>query len=234
MQKQSIATAAILALAGVAPEAQGADLSMKDTPVYEPAAFSWSGFYVGTQLGYGWGHSHDNYGSGPTSGSPSTTPSTTGDTIKLDGLMGGVHAGVNWQRGSHVFGIEGDLIYSGIDGKTAIALGTLSFDTGWQGSVRLRAGYAVDRTLFYLTGGLAVAEGKLTSSGTLPFHYTDKNTHVGWTLGGGLEYAVDQNWLGRIEARYTDFGSQNYVLGPDTVKNNWDQTQVMVGLSRKF
>jgi outer membrane immunogenic protein len=62
----------------------------------------------------------------------------------------------------------------------------------------------------------------------------DSNTHVGWTIGIGAEYAFTPNWIARAEVRYTDFGSKTYDLLEGPVDSSWDQTAVTVGLSYKF
>lgn len=109
-----------------------------------------------------------------------------------------------------------------------------------------RAGYAVDTWLFYATGGAALARGKFTASGDykgsepdsryIPLTTSDSQTHIGWTVGAGIEKAFTPNLIGRLEARYTDFGSKSYNLGNfgEDVKADWHQATVSVGLSYKF
>lgn len=162
----------------------------------------------------------------------------SGDAFDLNGFIGGVHAGHNWQDGNLVYGIEADLDYSGISGGTPFAYpggvtGDISLATQWQGSVRLRGGVAADNLLFYVTGGLAVAEGKLTSQGNT-YNSSDTKLHLGWTVGAGIEYAVTESWTVRTEARYTDFAAQTYKLAEGPVDAGWTQTSLTAGLSFKF
>jgi outer membrane immunogenic protein len=87
--------------------------------------------------------------------------------------------------------------------------------------VRGRVGYAFDRNLIYLTGGLAY--GGLNGN-----WWHGSTSNQGWTLGGGIEYAFTDNWTGRIEGLYVDLNSGNHsashtrngVLGTYTVSGN--------------
>ena len=96
-------------------------------------------------------------------------------------------------------------------GKTLTPVtGSLALANDWQSSVRLRAGYALDRTLIYATGGIAFADDKETVTLSLDT-YSQTQTLTGWTIGGGVEYALTNGWIGRVEVRYTDFGKTNYL-----------------------
>lgn len=215
----------------------------------ESGAFDWSGPYIGGHLGYGWTKWQDDMpphaGDKPPLGIPDEVKDKSGTFI------GGVHAGYNWQDGPFVYGVEGDLDYTKLErgkfvytnprGTNGNAQGSLFMESDWQASLRLRAGYAVDTWLFYGTGGVAFAHSKLSTTrnpwpGPVVEISSDSKTHVGWTVGAGVEKAFTPNWIGRIEARYTDFGSQTYDLGMfgDRVKSRWDQASVGVGLSYKF
>ncbi|MER2534627.1 MAG: outer membrane protein [Rhizobiaceae bacterium] len=212
-----------------------------------PAGFTWEGAYVGVHAGYGWGRERDNqsdvfFGGGG---------GIAADKFDVDGFIGGVHAGYNWQRGNFVFGFEGDLDGADIKGSSDYYYpygegdayyGKLSFKSDLQGSLRLRAGAAMDRALIYATGGVAFARGKVKETVYDTWYrdpyvgtWSDTKTHIGWTLGAGVEYAFTDKWIGRLEARYTDFGSKKYDLSSmESVKVDWKQTAVNVGLSYKF
>ena len=85
-----------------------------------------------------------------------------------------------------------------------------------QGAIRARAGYALDRLLIYVAGGAAFGRFSTTSfiggidflSGRTSYFASGNRstTRVGWTLGGGVEYAVNDHWSARVEYRYSDFG----------------------------
>lgn len=215
-----------------------------DLPVYsEPPLFSWAGLYLGGTVGFTWGDEEDNQSGGfPTTQTTIVLFSAPGDAdaFDVDGFIGGLHAGYNWQADQFVFGVEGDIAFSDLSGGADYdyigSPGYLSLESDWQASARLRAGYAFDRTLLYVTGGVAFARAELEAASDSGIVESDSNTHVGWTIGGGIEHAFSDQWLGRIEARYTDFGSETYDLGTQgsAVKSSWDQTTVTVGLSYKF
>jgi outer membrane immunogenic protein len=199
------AAALFLATAGTA---MAADLpAVAPYQAVAPAGYyDWTGFYVGAQAGYVF------------------ADSTAGD---FDGFAGGVHAGYNHQINNWVFGIEADVEYSGAD---ASAAGT-TIEAEWLGSVRGRIGYAFDRVLVYGTGGVAFGGFDVSTVAV----GSDSATHVGWTVGAGVEVAVTQNVTARAEYRYTDLGDKNYTLGGATVNLDADEIHaVRVGVSYKF
>ncbi|MFG1464421.1 outer membrane protein [Xanthobacter sp. DSM 24535] len=170
--------------------AMAADLSRPAPAVVAPAAppiFSWTGFYIGANAGYSWGKGKD-----------------AADFYGLDpsGWSGGGQVGYNYQFVNNVLiGVEADLQGSDISSST---LG-LSSKLDYFGTVRARLGYAFDRVLPYVTGGLAYGKNTITD-----FGFSDSNTHVGWTVGAGLEYAMTNNWTARAEYLYTDLGTKTY------------------------
>jgi len=178
-------------------------------PVYTPppqasysSQFDWSGPYAGVTAGYGWGHF--NVG---------------GD---VDGLVGGAYAGFNHQFGSGVYGIEMDGVVSGADGSSA-----LSPEVDWLSTVRLRAGHAKDNFLFYGTGSLALAGASLSAAGV-----SDSNVHFGWTLGAGVEAALTDRIIARLEYQYVNLNDRNYSVGPTST--DFDMNTLRVGLGLKF
>ena len=176
----------------------------------ESDALSWSGGYIGANVGYGWGHSGSSYDNqvGPFIGvNPDTDPA---------GVLGGVTLGANQEIGNNlVIGVEGDIDYANltdtIDDQAALNGSrpgqTITATTDWTGTLRGRVGVAVDKILPYLTAGLAVAhstvsatDGPLSASATLG----------GWTAGGGVEFAIDDHWSAKAEYLYTDLGSHTW------------------------
>ena len=164
-------------------------------PLYRARSiFTWTGFYVGGTLGWGWRDSNNDRviltGPGVPGGLEAARSSSATATTPPSPAVAEI--GYNYQIGSWVIGAEADI--QGIDsGNNSNALfipgpgfagGTFvpgEFENGadWWGSARLRAGVAFDRVLVYATGGLA---------------YTEDNT--GWALGGGVEWAMPVNWFG--------------------------------------
>jgi outer membrane immunogenic protein len=183
-------------------------------PVYEEpvvaSAYNWSGVYLGVQAGYGWADADVTI----------FTAIPTSISADLDGAFAGALAGYNFQSGNFVFGIEGDINKSWIelddeDGDAEI---------DWFGSVRGRLGYAWDRTLLFGTAGIAFAHGETSVVAD------DDVSFTGWTAGLGAEHAFTDNWLGRAEYRYYDFGTE------DITRGEVDLTMhtVSVGLAYKF
>ena len=138
-----------------------------------------------------------------------------------------LHAGYNFQNGPWVLGIEGDVAYTW--NENSYFGGLVEAGTDWQGSLRGRVGYAIDRTLIYGTAGLAVTNAYIDVP-SAPFSLDD--TLVGWTVGAGIEHAFTDNWSARLEYRYSDFGE----FKPDGIATGVDVTEhtLRVGISYKF
>lgn len=208
----------IAAASFVASNALAADLPR---PVYKAPAyvaepiFSWTGFYVGANVGYGFGKSDWAF---PAA---STSPK---------GILAGGQLGYNYQIGSFVFGLEGDYDYSGMKGDTACLGGTCSTKNSWLATGRGRIGYAFDRFLPYITGG--VAFGNIKAEHTILGNASSNRT--GYALGGGLEYAFLGAWSLRAEYLYVDLGS--FDPGPAPIVNsvNFKANVVRAGINYRF
>jgi outer membrane immunogenic protein len=191
-----------------------ADLSNR--PVYKappaPAPmFSWTGFYIGGHVGYGWG-SNDFTDTTAALGPAGTTYGN--DT---DGFLGGLQAGFDYQFAPNwVLGIEGQVSWTNIDGSTSYATApaaTFSNDMNWLSSVTGRLGYTGGNWLLYGKGGVAWADLDQTIATGLA-SVTNSQTRTGWTAGGGLEYAFAPGWSAKIEYQYYDFGKDTYSFAP--------------------
>jgi outer membrane immunogenic protein len=235
--------------------ALAADLPRRN---YAPDLFSpapvatWSGFYAGAQVGYAWGSDQTHI---DVPGFPFTF---SGPDHDASGAVGGLHAGYNYQTGLAVFGVEGDLELSGIDGKTQLNGSgsfpgysiTSSLDLAFQGSVRGRLGFAMlDRLMIYGTGGLSFASMENRYTATLPpgniFDVPAGTTSAkfdearwGWTVGAGVEYAIMSNWTARFEYRYTNYSAYENaaaLLFPGaTSEQDPDFHTVRIGASYRF
>lgn len=160
-------------------------------PIYV-APFSWSGFYIGINGGYGWGKS-----------SWTNALGTTSDFTVKGPLVGGT-LGYNLQTGSFVWGLEGDADISWIKGSTTVLCGGAGCETRnrWLATGRGRIGYAWDRFLPYITGGVAFGDIKMTNG----VGASETKSKVGWTAGAGIEYAFMGPWSAKIEYLYVDLG----------------------------
>jgi outer membrane immunogenic protein len=162
------------------------------TQSYNTQAYNWTGFYFGANGGGGWGHS--NW-------------STNATGIGLGGGQVGGTVGYNRQLGNAVFGVEGDIDWSGLNGtSTTIGCpGGCSTSDSWLSTVRGRVGYAFDRVMPYVTGGLAVGDIRAATPGLAG----GTSTNAGWTVGGGIEFALPGNWTAKAEYLRVDLGSFN-------------------------
>jgi outer membrane immunogenic protein len=211
-----------------------ADAVVEDVVIVDEA-FNWSGAYVGAAVGYGWSDPEASF---------DDTPNASVE-YDVDGFLGGIYAGYNYQMPNNVVvGVEADINYSDIDGDgDAIQGGVVNLGFGgtaqieWQGSVRGRIGYAFDRILPYFAVGVAFGEIKhdfFDVPTTVTATFSD--TFTGWTIGGGLEYAVTDNIIVRGEYRYTDFGSEEYPVETplDAHDLEVESHDVRFGVSYKF
>lgn len=212
MKKILMATVALAAF-GLSAPASAADLGSRMYTKAPPVAAvpSWAGFYVGGQIGYQWGNVDQ------TERFTATGTTTSTQSWDIDGAVGGAHIGYNFQFGQFVFGIEGDLEASGMNGSAAGLtpgfVGT-EIDGSWQASIRARFGIvAWNNLLIYGTAGIAWADldrrYSFTFGGPNPSLPGDffSSTEAGFTIGAGAEWMFARNWSARVEYRYTDFGT---------------------------
>jgi outer membrane immunogenic protein len=197
-----------------------------------PVAFSWTGFYVGGNIGWGWSSGDGTFdGLGPV-GVP-----VSGDG---NGFLGGGQVGYNWQTGPVVFGIETDFQGSsgsgdlnGAAGGVSITGGTLK--TPWFGTIRGRLGYAWDRWMVYVTGGGAY--GHLDYSGTLSTTgaFSSSTDYWTWTAGGGIEASLWDHWSAKLEYLYVATPDRFPVPpGTTNVDGTTNTNIVRVGLNYHF
>jgi outer membrane immunogenic protein len=219
--------------------ALAADLpTRKAAPVFvaPPAVYNWSGFYIGGNAGVGWAN-----GGHVTVADPKLGPQSI-SISSHSGFIGGGQIGYNFQAGEFVYGVEADIQYANIGssvnwgpyGRLGVATGS---DGEYFGTLRARAGYAIDRTLIYATGGLAY--GGLNSS---PLG-GNATSNVGYALGGGVEYAFTEHWTAKVEALYINLSNGSNrtiavtnggVVYPISVSNGNGGGLARVGVNYKF
>jgi len=218
---QSI-VAGVLALAGPIGAASAADLSRpapyptKAPPPYVAPFYNWTGFYIGVNGGYAWGTS--NW---------STLPSS----FDVNGGLVGGTIGYNWQFGQFVYGLEGDGDWTDIRGSSGFArCSSFNCETknDFLSTVRGRVGFAADRVMPYVTGGLAI--GDIRTSG--PAFAGVDQTNAGWTVGGGVEFALPANWTAKVEYLYVDLG--NVTNSPGFGNVNFTTNVVRGGINYRF
>jgi outer membrane immunogenic protein len=196
-----------------------ADMAIKAPMAAPPAAYNWTGWYAGINVGGGWGESKNTF----TADFPPPTPAGA-DTTHLDGLIGGGQLGYNWQSGAWVLGLETDIQGAGQRGSNntacsiagCIIAGSTIADTEkltWFGTTRARVGIASGSWLAYVTGGAAYGGVSATGVTTIPgvgsITVAKSSTQGGWTVGGGIEAALTGKWTWKVEYLYMDLGTIN-------------------------
>ena len=210
--------------------AQAADLpSRKKAPAPAqtyapaPAAFSWTGFYAGANVGYGTGSF--------TKQASTSAPANLGSP---KGAMMGVQAGYNYQVGQFVAGVEADYDWANVASHSQFK--TLA-DTGSTrltsvGTLRGRLGFAADRALVYATGGLAY--GTIHTNNPVA-GLSDRAGRAGYALGAGIEYAFTNNISAKAEYLYTSLGNKTAFAGnADVARVGLKSSAVKVGLNYHF
>lgn len=236
-----ILSVAIGTLALSASAVYAADMAppMYKAPPPLPPPYTWTGFYIGANGGFG--GNNVNY-SATVAGIPASA------SLNSSGFFGGGQAGFNWQVAPlWVIGVETDFdgadIASNASATTPLASANAGTKVDWFGTVRGRAGFLVTpNALLYGTGGWAY--GHTTSSASAAalgaaVGISSGNSQNGWTAGGGLEYAFNP-WLSfKTEYLYVDLGNANIAsgaVGPVVFSVNEKTTfhTVKAGLNFKF
>lgn len=186
----------VVAFCALSTSVSFADETKRSMPVYD-----WSGFYVGAHAGYGTpdvGGHFDSLGSAPIA--------TFNEHFDMNSMLGGVHAGYNWQHGNMLYGVEGDYTFAGfedsfVDGEN----NRQELELDGIATVRGRLGAIAGRYMAYLTAGAAFSGGKLTvedGDDSLSFNA------AGLVYGAGFEYAVRPGIRLRAEYMRMDFNKR--------------------------
>jgi len=225
----------------------------------DKSAPNWTGFYLGANGGYGWGKADLTFSEGGSGldGVNLFSPDDTGGSFdkKIDGVIFGGHAGFNYQTGINlVAGIEASFHWSDVSGDKKnvfpnvpiVSSGTTKYETKlrWFGTVTPKVGFAISNFLPYVKGGFAFGRLKstLTSNNSVlgTHRFVDGSDHVGWTAGGGIDYALG-HWIFGVEYNYYDFGTQHLggTVSPNTTwpldyKLRSTVNDVMMRVSYKF
>jgi outer membrane immunogenic protein len=202
-----------------------ADMPLKAPPPPPLPFYSWTGFYLGGNVGGAWTSDWS------ASYAPLPSPAAFGGapgTLDLSGsaIVGGGQAGYNWQFSDWVIGFEGDYTAMSLHAAgTAQSLlfpsfapvpgefQTMSRSLNWLASARGRLGWAWDRTLLYVTGGAAwgsfdyTADKNVLAGPGFTFPASLSTTKSGWVAGAGVEYALPGTFSGlTVRAEYQFYG----------------------------
>jgi outer membrane immunogenic protein len=206
--KKTILAMTVAAMAAASGTATAADLPRGSAPYYPAgpiaSVYNWSGPYAGLNVGYEWGK-------------------ITNSAVSPRGLAGGLQGGYNFQSGPFVFGGETDIQVTGADDTFA----PYKFSNPWFGTLRGRAGYALNNILFYGTFGLAYGDIKGEIAGL-----SENKTHVGWAGGVGMEVGMTPNWSARVEYLYMDLSNRAYSI--TGVTNGFETNMLRFGINYHF
>ncbi len=212
---RQVAIAAASAAFLAAGAAQAADVVYQEPPAPQPIldpapVSSWAGGYVGLNGTYGFGVMNN----------------TNAGNIVNNGWMVGAFGGAQGQRGSFVYGGEADLGWNFANG----AAGGTTTRAGLEGSLRARAGVAVnDTVLLYGTAGLAATQVGITDAAG-----TATGAQLGYTVGAGSDIKFTEKVFGRLEYRWTDNFARTYNTGSGPQTVDYNNHRVTVGLGVKF
>jgi outer membrane immunogenic protein len=199
--------------------------------------FDWSGFYIGGGAGYAWGGVNHTFSPGGSGFGPASMWSRDdiGGSFSNPTNFGlyGAHVGYLQQWDRLVGGIEGSFDLSDMNATTFNAFGELTPGTSynnklkWLATLTPRVGYAWNQFQFYAKAGVAM--GRVASTLTadavaclgLACSFSAEATHVGWTAGAGMAYALTSNWILGLEYDYYDLGLEKYG-GQVTPDNSWN------------
>jgi outer membrane immunogenic protein len=219
MKKMLLASTAILTL--VSGSAMAADMTPAPAPVYSKApimapVFTWTGFYIGGNLGGAWAKRNVtdsffglNFSNGSNNGV----------------FIGGGQVGGNYQFSNFVVGVEGTfdwasnnnntttgIVVPGLGGNTV----RVTSNNTWISTLAGRFGVAYDRVLFYGKGGGAwVGNNSFTVTNVTTgasITGSNSNTTSGWLAGAGLEWAFANNWTLKFEYDYIGLSGRTFTV----------------------
>ncbi len=229
MKKFLLATVALVALGATVP-ALAADLgarpSYNKAPVYAAPIYNWTGFYIGGHLGGAFGGNNNFDGLALNNNNDAR-------------FLGGVQVGADFQFAPNwVLGVEGQYSWLSNGSNGAIFPGgyVYSNDQRGLGSVTGRLGYTWGPGLLYVKGGYAYSDNRetLAFGGAPTVFLLDGGHSNGYTVGAGLEYMFAQNWSGKVEYQYYDFGSSRFVAPVAFGSFRNEDHTVKAGLNYRF
>jgi outer membrane immunogenic protein len=235
MKKILLTTIGLFTVAALPANAADLGRMPVKAPVMAAPVWSWTGFYIGGNVGYSWGRSDTTV---TFTNNVNAASVSSGNKFDMEGIIGGGQIGYNWQSGLWVLGVETDFQGSDQNGSTNFLCGAngticspgntallttsapvaLSFNQklDWFGTLRGRVGWTIAPTiLLYGTGGLAYGgiktDGVLSAynanAGAVNTGFSHSATRVGWTAGAGAEGQLVGNWTAKIEYLYVDYGT---------------------------
>ena len=229
----------VIAVALIGTRALAADMGVPTRSYYPPllpVIYDWTGIYVGGHIGGA---------SGTSDWTDTVIPGLNDANPHPSGFIGGGQIGANYQVDRFVVGVEADL--SGADLSNSVggcfqdSLQSCSTKVEWTSTLTGRVGWAWDRALFYGKAGGAWARFKFENpcGDCFSTDYFASETRSGWTVGGGIEYALFPNWSVKLEYDYLHFGNSTLTFVGTTGDTSTEIitnriNEVKVGLNYRF
>ena len=195
-------------------------------PSADAGMVDWAGAYIGGHLGAGFDDGRYRAGiAGPA----------IPVNIDADGVLGGILAGYNLQHDRLVFGLEGDISFGDVGGRTTLAgVSNPRLETDFIATIRTRLGYAWDRVLVFGQVGIGFADVEIKESLQLGATARTNKTHVGVVVGGGIEWALTDTINLRTDYTYGNFDRRSHTVGPVTDTLAFDVHIVRAAISIKL
>jgi len=245
MKKFMISAAVALSMA---TPALAADMPMKAAPPPLLPVFSWTGFYIGGNIGGAWSNNRWN----------DTLVVTNFNNGNNGVFIGGGQIGGNYQIGQFVIGAEWDFDWAANNNNSAAVfvpgVGNIAVTANnrWISTVAARFGWAIDHVLLYgKAGGGWVGSNNLTVTNLTTgasltcgsfLNSCGNNNNGGWLLGAGVEYAFAPNWTVKAEYDYLGLGNRTFFVpatapflaGDTFTSNNRNVQMVKIGVNYLF
>lgn len=192
-------------------------------PSDDSGIVDWTGFYIGAHLGAGFADGRYRAGvAGPA----------IPVNVDADGVLGGILTGYNLQHDRLVFGLEGDISFGDVGGRTTLAgVSNPRLETDFIATLRTRLGYAWDRVLVFGQIGIGFADVEIKESLQLGATARTNKTHVGVVVGGGIEWALTDSIHLRTDYTYGSFDRRSHTVGPVTDTLGFDVHIVRAAIS---
>jgi outer membrane immunogenic protein len=213
MKRLGLLATAALGLSGISSAVLAADMPVK-APMPPPPPFSWTGFYIGGNIGGGWVQHH------VTDTITGLDFSRTSDAV----FIAGGQVGFNYQMGGFVLGVEGDFDWAGNNNNNGAGVivpgvvGTIVASTRdrWISTIAARFGFAADHWLFYAkAGGGWVGASNLTLTNLATgasITGGGSRSASGLLVGAGVEYAFTNNWTVKLEYDFLNLDTRSFIV----------------------
>ena len=207
-----------------------------DKPIVKapPAAYDWTGFYIGGHAGGSWSTTTFTDTAFPMQmnnccvGASNVTNTSAGSDANASGFLGGAQVGAVQQIGHLAVGVDLDWSAANLKGSGAAVFAnafgnpsgsqvTEAYDvrTRWTATATTTLGLTHDRWMLYGKAGVALADNSYNlaingTGNTTPFSFASSTSDllVGWTVGTGVKLAIADAWFLNLEYDYMNFGSK--------------------------